>query len=247
MTKRSLLISILGFSILFSTGCGGGIPIRLTIDEFTFPFSVDEIAAEATGNLTSGGSLPGGITTLPELWPQSLPAIKFHTVYTVPSQAVDIQSLMDDNGVDSGLIEKAIKRIELNQLIVRVETSSLSIALPPLKLQLADKKDANANERLAWQTIGTLPGADPGEVVDLPFTFSPSGESLLSQQLTDEERAFALRVQADIDIDTDKNPRLPAGAATLRLILVSTFFVDPEGALGSLESLSGGTAPTSSP
>jgi hypothetical protein len=240
-------MAIVFYLASFNLACGGGIPVTLTIDSFTFDFSLDDVATEALGSLSSGGSLPTDLESLPGLWPTSLPAIQYHTIYSVPGVPIDLTP--DADSPEAGTYdminqaEAAIARIELNRLIVRIEASTLTIDLPSLKLQIADDKNAAPNDRQAWQTLGTLPGASPGEVKDLEFEYAPGGESLLNQQLTDEHKEFALRVQADLNINTVANPRLPGGAATLRLILVPTFFIDPKGALESLQDLQGNNDP----
>src|SRR3546814_9103350 len=58
-----------------------------------------------------------------------------------------------------------IQRIEINKFVLRVEVSSLTIDLPELRLQIADTKDANPDDRLAWYTVGLLPGTDRKSVV----------------------------------------------------------------------------------
>jgi hypothetical protein len=215
-------------------GCGGGIPVRLRVDEFTMEIALDDLVGQSFGELKAQGLFPAETQALPEFWPASLPAVRFSTIMASPPVPVDLTPDKDDPDFKKyeqiNKAEQAVNRIELNRLVLRVDTSTLSIALPELRMQIADTADADPNDRLSWETIGTIPSAAPGFVGDLDFTFSPGGESYLNAQLADDAKEFAMRVLGKVVIDTDENPRLPAGAAQVRLIIVATFFVDPEGA-----------------
>ena len=46
-----------------------------------------------------------------------------------------------------------------------------------------------------------------------------------------KKKEFAMRVAGKIVIDTEKNPRRPAGLGVIRMIAVATFFVEPKDAL----------------
>lgn len=245
------------------TACGGGIPVRLRIDEFTMELALDDLVDQALADFKGQGLFPAETEALPELWPQSLPDIKYRALLAAPPVPVDLTpedtggggsggggGVGGGDGTD-GLIdpekyeminkaEAAINRIELNRLILRIEQSTLSIALPELRFQVADEPDADPNDRLAWETIGRMPTAEPGFIGDIEFTFDPGGETYLNNQLMDEKKEFAMRVRGTLELDTEQNPRLPSGAAAIRLILVATFFVDPEGAVGAAGDLAGG-------
>ena len=216
------------------TGCGGGIPVQLRVDEFTMEIALDDLVGQAFTELKSQGLFPAETQALPELWPANLPAVKLSTIMASPPVPVDLTPEEGDPDFEKykeiNKAQQAINRIEFNRLVLRVDQSSLSIALPQLRMQVADAKDADPNDRLAWETIGSIPAAEPGFVGDLAFTFKPGGETFLNEQLADDEKELSMRVLGDVEVDTATNPRLPSGAASVRLIIVATFFVDPEGA-----------------
>lgn len=238
MTRVKTLLALVLVAVWaasLATACDtGGVPVRMRLDEFTMDLDVDELMAEAHGELSSLGVVPPG-TALPELWPDSLPAIQYRLVMAAPPTEVDLspEEGSDDYEKYKDISRAAgvVRRIELNRLVVRIEASNLTVALPELVLQVADKKDADPTDRLAWRTVGSLPGAPAGFVGDLEFEFIPGGESYLRAQLADEAKEFAARVVGRIDIDTATNPRLPSGRAVIRLIAVATFFIDPSQAI----------------
>jgi hypothetical protein len=224
-----------GVLALLLAGCGGGVPVQVRVDDTAVHLDVAQLVEQAKHSLAATGMLPGELPQLPELWPTSLPHLK--KSYTVPLPPVPVDLSLqpgDPNYEQYAQIAEyvdAIRRIEINRLVLRVDQTSLTRPLPELTLQVADKKDANPDDRRAWFTIGRLPAVEPGQVGDFDFQWAVGGESLLNRQLGDPEREFALRVLGRIDIDTEKDPRLPGGLADLRLIIVATFFVEPEKAL----------------
>ena len=238
-TTRMLLVAmLLSMPLLF---CGGGIPVRIRIDEFTMDLDLDELVAGALEGFKSSGLFPDETTNLPELWPDNLPAVQYRALLASPPIQVDLSPEKDDPDYKKyeaiAAAEAAITRIDLNRLVLRVESSNLTVDLPELRLQLADDKDADPDDRLAWRTIGKIPSAPRGAVEDLEFEFEPGGESFMRYQLGDKLKEFALRVMGKLDLDTAVNPRMPAGKGVFRLIVVATFFVDPAGAVGAAGDL----------
>lgn len=229
------ILTLTALASVWTAGCAGGVPVRVRIDEFTMEFSIDEAIKDAFTGLKSSGLLPAQTGALPELWPQSLPRVQYTTVFTSPPVPVDLTP--DPESPDFKKYEAinnaagAINRIEINRMILRVEQSTLSVPLPELQLQVAPDATTDPAERRAWRTVAVAKASPPGFVGDVEFVFEPSGESFLNSQLSDEARDFAIRIRGRVHLDTDENPRLPRGAAGLRLIIVATFFVDPEGAL----------------
>lgn len=220
---------------LMSACDSGGVPIRLRIDEFTLDLELDEMVQDSLQEFKALGLFPPETQYLPEIWPASLPAVQYRMGLSAPPIPVDLTpepgSDDEDKYKDIAAAAGVVKRIELNRLVVRIEASSINVALPEMRLQVADDKDADPEDRLAWHTIGTIPGAEPGIVGDIEFQFLPGGESFLNSQLGDEEKEFAVRLKSNLEVDTDQNPRLPAGRARIRLIVVATFFIDPSGAI----------------
>jgi hypothetical protein len=227
------------FLLATATACGGGVPIQIRIDEFTAELPLDEAVNSAVGSLLASGIFAAGTPAIPDRWPDSLPDIRYRARVATPPMPIDLSPEPPAEGEEPDSkydqINKAkdvIERIELNRFILRVEQSSLSITLPELRLQIADKKDADPNDRLAWWTVGAIPATpEPKWVGDLEFEFEPAGESLLNSQIADDEKEMAMRVVGNVEIDTARNPARPGGNALVRLILVATFFVRPEGAL----------------
>ncbi len=226
---------LLALVVVGAGACGGGAPVRLNIDEFTMEVSLDKTMDGLFGQFQSQGLFPAGSRAMPVLWPTSLPDISYRASFATPAVPVDLTpepgSPLADKYKEINKVKNAIRRIEINRLILRVEDNNLTVALPELKLQVADVPDARSDDRLAWRTVGVLPGAEAGAVTDLELTFVPSGESFLNAQLSDEAKELAIRVAGKIDLDTAKERRLPSGRAVVRLILVATFFVEPERAL----------------
>jgi len=237
MRAKILVATLLAFmwAVWLLPACdSGGVPVRMRLDEFTLDLDVDELMTQAHGELSGLGVVPPG-SSLPELWPDSLPAIQYRLALSAPPTQVDLspEEGSDDYEKYKDISRAAgvVKRIELNRLVVRIEASSLTVALPELALQVADDKEADPTDRLAWRTVGSLPGAPAGFVGDLEFEFIPGGESYLRAQLADDAKEFAARVVGRIDIDTAQDPRLPSGRAVIRLIAVATFFIDPSKAI----------------
>jgi hypothetical protein len=225
------------------SSCGGGIPVRLRIDEFTMEIALDDLVQQAFQALKSQGLFPPETRDLPELWPASLPAVKYRALLASEPIPVDLTPEPDSPDFEKyepiNKAEQAINRIELNRLILRIDVNTLSISLPELRLQVADAPDADPTDRLSWETIGVIPSAPPGFVGDLELEFIAGREILLNAQFMDEEKELALRVVGNVELDTEVSPRLPSGSAQIRMIVVTTFFVDPEGAAGVAGDLAG--------
>lgn len=232
-------------------GCGGGVPVQLRIDEFTMNLSVDEAVTVMEQGLASAGFLPLR-SGLPEVWPDSLPDIRWSIRVGSPPMPVDLNPLGGGDGgeetTDQGndgsedpalaskydqinQVGKAIKRIEINRLVLRLERNNVTISLPELSFQLADSPAATEENRAVWYTIGKIPSAPPGFVDDLEFEFLPGGESLLNAQLADQEKAFGLKAAGSMIYDTEVDPKRPRGVAVMRLIVVATFFIEAVDAL----------------
>ena len=59
---------------------------------------------------------------------------------------------------DINQAKKAVKRIEINDFFLRIEQSNLSVPVPEMSLQIADERDADPDDRLAWFTFPVLMG-----------------------------------------------------------------------------------------
>lgn len=229
--QRSAMAVLFGLGAACMSGCGGGVPVTLRVDQFTMRLDLNDMVETLAQNLRTSGVLPESSGGLPELWPDNLPPIQLRLPLLTPPVPVDLTpDPGSENAAQYDKINKAadrIRRIEFNRLVVRVDETSLTVALPQLALQIADKADAKAEDRLAWRTIGTLASTAPGFVGDNELSFVPSGESFINNQLADEEKEFAMRIRGALDINTGENPKLPSGIAALRMIIVATFFVEP--------------------
>ena len=157
------------------TACGGGVPIEIRIDEFGMELNLDDLVGQLQQELGASGALPLGTSALPEIWPDSLPPIQTTIRLAAPPTPID---LTPDEETDPENYKKykdinkaadAVRRIEINRLVLRVEQSNLSLALPELKLQVADDPAANPDDRTTWFTVGTIPAAEPGFIGDLSF------------------------------------------------------------------------------
>ena len=241
---------------LGSTACGAGVPIQLKLDEFVIDLSIDNAVDAVSTQL-----LPPGSPGLPEVWPDGFPDICYDAlIATDPGDGGRVDLTPDPNEdpeqaelfapINDGLVS----RIEIDRLIVRVETNTLNVDLPPIEVQAADDIDANPADRRAWRTLGAVGGAGlspncaqmedgaqpiiavpAGEVADLEFDWARGGESYLDAQLADENcegdplscKQLALRARTRLSLDTAQQRQKPRGRVSLRLILVATFFVDP--------------------
>lgn len=205
--KRTLLAIMVAVAPSL-VACGAGVPIQLRLDEFAFDLSIDEAVDTVSGQL-----LPPSSPGLPEVWPDDFPDVCYDAlVATDPEEGGQID-LTPDPEVDPDaaqlfkpINDGLVSRIEIDRLVVRVETNTLNVPLPPIEIQAADELDANPEDRRAWRTLGAvggdgLPpscaqiadGADPVEAVapgalaDLEFDWSRGGESFLNAQLGDED------------------------------------------------------------
>ena len=240
MKQRVFLVLV---SACFLEACGGGVPVRLRIDEFTMEVELDEAVDKAYGQFLAQGFLGEQTNGIPEIWPDNLPDIRYRAQLATTPVPVDLtpEASMPEGETPpegEGKYDKinkvgdAIRRIEINRFILRMEQSTLTLGLPELRLQVADDAQARPDDRLAWRTVGVLPATPEAAFVgDKEFEFLPGGESFLNAQLGDELKEFAMRIVGKIDIDTAVNDRRPSGKAVARLIIVATFFVKPEGAL----------------
>lgn len=226
------------FAPLLLVACGGGVPVELRLDEFTLEVDIDAVV---DGAFAVQGLVPGA-TSFPEVWPDSLPDIQTRVRIVAPSVPIDLTPEAgdpDDPEADAeagkydpiNTIGDVVQRIEINRFVMRIEQSTLTQPLPELRLQVADTIDARADDRLAWRTVGLLPGTDAGFVGDVEFSFVPGGESYFNAQLGDDVKECAMRVVGTFVIDTEHNPRRPSGRAVIRPIAEATFFLAPEGAL----------------
>jgi len=236
-TGSSLISLVSALPALLAVSCGGGVPLRVRIDEATIPLDLNALVEQTQSQLTGTGVLPGNVT-LPELWPASLPDIDRSFALPIPAVPIDLSpDASDPNFAKYEQLLKvadAINRIEINKLALRVERSSISVDIPELTLQVADAKDADVEDRRAWFSIGKFPPIGAGETGDYPFEWIVGGESMLNSQLADETREFALRVTGRVKLDTAANPNMPRGKADFRLIVVTTFFVAPEKAADAI-------------
>lgn len=235
-TLGTLLITLL--LAVHLPGCGAGVPVQLRIDEFYIDVNTEDWMSLAESTLTSRGFLPQEAIGVPEKWPTSLPAIKYDLSVVSPAIPIDLTpEPTGEEGEDTSKYDqinqaqKVVQRIEINDLILRIERSNLSIDLPSLELQVSDTVDAHPNDRRSWVTVGILDGLKAGKVGDMRFEFVKGGETYLNNQFYEEEREFALRIKGNLTIDTAANPNRPRGQARIRLIALTTFYLTPRKAL----------------
>lgn len=228
-----------GLLVALCAGCGQT-PVRIVIDEFSMELNLTDTMQRATRRLAV---VPEDARALPELWPASLAEIELNSV--VSSGAVPVDLSPDPDAPNAGKyralseLGDSIRRIELNRMVLRVDQSDLTVALPELQVQVAASPDAATADRFAWHTIGTIPGAPPGFVGDLELAFVPGGESFLHAQLSDSDRDFAVRVRGRAQLHLKEGTRIPRGRASLRLVVVATFFVDAGAAVDAVQTHTG--------
>ncbi len=153
-------------------------------------------------------------------------------------------------------VSPLVRRVEFNRLVVRFEENTINMPLPAIRVQLADDPNAHEDDRAAWRTVGVIPATPPdkiGKPHDLEVEWAPGGQLLFDQQLRDDEKKFAVRVSGVLCVDTGETDPLkadlvdldpnsgcpdgrtnaqkkqrPRGKATLRLIVIGTFYADGE-------------------
>ncbi|OGR09861.1 MAG: hypothetical protein A2341_14245 [Deltaproteobacteria bacterium RIFOXYB12_FULL_58_9] len=233
MKSIQITAVLLATSVLVA--CGGGVPVKLRIDEFSFALSLDEIMEGATSELAKAHLLPPGTQRLPEVWPESLPDIQYQLKFDTDPVPIDLTPPPGSEEADKysqiNDAKQAVRRIEINRLVLRVEQSNISVALPELTLQVADESDANPLDRHAWFSIGRMAPAEPGFIGDIELEWFTGGESFLNAQFGDDLKELAIRTVGEVSLDTEENRNLPRGVGSLRLIVVATFFVEPLEAL----------------
>lgn len=220
-----------------AAACGNGVPIILRIDTFTSSIDVENTIEKIETGLKTKGLLPPQAAGIPEIWPDSLPHLTYTQDLSSGPQAVNISG---DQYAAFLKYQSALDRIELNDLVVRIEQNTANIDLPSMTLQAANGITPNPDDPHAWTSVGTLPGANliPGATADAPgtppiedlqFSFLPGGETYLDGQLSAKGPIqFSLRTRGVYRYDTDVDKYRPHGQMTLRIILIATIFVAPE-------------------
>jgi hypothetical protein len=240
MWEATMQRAFLPLIAVLLTHCGNGIPVSLRVDSFTTTLDIEASIEQVEAALKTSGVLPAGAAGIPEMWPPSLPHITYTQDITSQPQAINISG---DQPQYAQIFQykSAVQRVELNQLVLRLEQNSTNIDLPGATLQAAAGLTPNPDDPKVWITLGTLPpalqkAAAPGDtptppVEDLAFTFLPGGETFIDSQLSTDGTQpiqFALRTRGVFTLDTAKSPYRPHGKITLRIILMATFFVSPE-------------------
>lgn len=236
---RAVFALGMALALTASFGCGAGVPVTVRIDEFEIDLDLDDVSQTLTDELGGLGVLPPGVLTLPEVWPASLPDIQYSTTYASDPVVVDLTPEEGEENFEKyeeiNQYSDAIRRIEVNRLVIRSDQNNAPIEFPALTVQVASEADADPDDRRAWFTVGDTDGGPAGFVGDQEFRFVRGGESFFSAQLEDEARELAIRVLAPIRYDTAENPERPRGRIKLRLIVEVTFFVEPDTLFGTLE------------
>lgn len=225
-TISALVGSVLALGCL---SCGGGLPIQVKIDDFTMEIDLETIGGTATEALQSTGVLAATSTSVPELWPDSLPDISYYMDLTTSPVPVDLTPPPEEGNSTYDAINTAssvISRIDLNRLTLRVEQNNINVPLPYLELQIAPDLDSNPYDRKAWHTIGFIDASEAGAVQDHTFQFVKGGETYLNSQLADDFKEFSIRIRGKLAVNTSEFQGLPRGKAVVRLIAVATFYVD---------------------
>ena len=197
---------------LLLAGCGAGVPIQLRLDEIDVDLSIDSSITAVEAQLAGRGLIPPESGGIPEQWPDELPDLCYELLVATnpddggrldltPDPIKDPEAAERFKAINDGIVD----RIEIDQLILRVEQNSLNVDLPPIEVQAADDLNAQASDRRAWRTLGTIGGKDipagcgvntgsprekalgAGELGDLELNWQRSGESFLDNQLADEE------------------------------------------------------------
>ena len=234
-----LAISSAAFCAFCTLSCdSGGLPVKLVIDEYTMDINVDNIMSSALIDMQNRGLVSQNTAALPILWPESLPAINYSKDFvTAPAQF----DLTPEEGSEEaekygaiGTATKLVKRIDIDRMVIRFDVNNLTWDSPQLLVQVADDKNANEEDRLAWRTIGIIPSKPAGWIGDMDFEFVPGGERYLKTQLMENEKEFAIRIRSALNLKLEPGRKLPAGKLKIRLIIAGTFFVDAKEAISTI-------------
>jgi hypothetical protein len=230
-SKMNKLVSCIATVIfaLSTISCGGGLPIQVKIDDFTMEIDLGTVGGAATEALQSTGVLAATSSTVPEVWPDSLPDISYYMDLTTSPVAVDLTPPPNEGNTTYDAINTAssvISRIDLNRLTLRVEQNTINVPLPYLELQVAPEADSSPYDRKAWRTIGFIEESAAGAVKDHTFQFVKGGETYLNTQLADDLKEFSIRIRGKLKVNTEEFQGLPRGKAVVRLIAVATFYLD---------------------
>jgi len=246
---------------LCAAGCGAGVPVQVRIDDLAIDFVLDDAVGAIESGLREAGLISPEAAGLPEVWPNELPPVCFATLVSSDDAAPLPLDLTPDPLVDPANADLfapvnngLVSRIELDRLVLRVESNTSNIGLPPLEIQAADDLAPDPDDRQAWHTIGRLNGrplapgcgadgdASPliegGKVGDIDLAMVEGGESFLGYQLMDPDcllrqndpnkcKELSIRARSRLRFDTAVSPARPHGRMKLRLIVVATFYVDP--------------------
>lgn len=239
MTTQSLAAVASGLLLTLGVGCGGGVPISVRIDEAAIEIDLDATMGELEQQLQAQGVLFPGVG-IPEVWPDSLPDLQYSTVLGAPPVKLDLtpddpNSKEAKKYKDVNKYSSAIRRIEVNRLIMRYEVNTTTLDFPSFEIRVADRADADPEDRFAWYTVGTVPEVEAGFVGDVEFEWRPGGESFFNAQFEDDDKELALRALGNLHYDTDASPNRPHGKAKIRLIAVVTFFIEPDTLYGTLQ------------
>ena len=240
--KKSSYLSIICSAALCAVSAlscdSGGLPVKLVIDEYTMDINVDNIMASALVDMQNRGLISPNTAVFPILWPESLPAVNFLKDFVTEPAQFDLTpeegSPEAEKYGDIGTATKMVKRIDIDRMVIRFDVNSLTWDSPELLIQVAGDKNASAEDRLAWRTIGIVPAKPAGWVGDMDFEFVPGGERYLKTQLMENEKEFAVRIRSALNLKLAPGNKLPAGKLKIRLIIAGTFFVDAKEAIGTI-------------
>jgi hypothetical protein len=83
------IVALLVMALVLPACDSGGVPVRMRIDEFTMDLDLGEMVAGALEEFKSIGLFPAETQYLPELWPDSLPAVQYSIQLAAPPIPVD--------------------------------------------------------------------------------------------------------------------------------------------------------------
>lgn len=190
---------------------------------------IDKFSDDITNELVRRGVLPPGVDFIPEVWPASLPDVKYSSPLKTSPYRIDLSPDTITPGSSDELIKvltDAVYRVELNRVVVRVEQNTANIPIPEMSIQVADDKDADPSDFSAWQTVGIFPGIEAETVGDVDLEWKPGGQGFFAGQLLDDKKEMAVRIDGSLEIDTQKHNERPRGVLSVRFIVVTTVYVD---------------------
>lgn len=253
MRSRSFVLSM-----VLLAGCGGGVPITVIIDDGVLNLSLESKIAEIEQEIHDS-DFPGADTfQVGSTWPRELPSVCIELAFQSDPDRdggrIDLSPDPKEHPERAKQLEKlsdgTVTRLDILDIILRVETNELGAPFPPLEIIAASSIKTKIEDREDWIRAAFIGGLEPagcdaenppppilgiGETGDIPVQLGRGAATFLRNELMDPEcqekdplecRELSLAVRSRFALHLEPGGPLPIGHVRLRPIIVATFFVD---------------------